>query len=103
MRPLRLPGDRALPQCRLGQRGRIHQRDTDSLELRAAAVVDARYGVGRNDDPEVALAGFVDRGARAVGEVRPAEGERVHAEPAQVVLERGLEEGAPARLVQGPL
>ena len=54
---------------------RVHER-TPMPELAFAPLVQARDRVAREHDAEVTLAGLVDRGPRAVGEVAAAEHQR---------------------------
>src|SRR5439155_14576463 len=85
------------------QLGRVHQRDADAPQLVLSALVEPGDRVLDEDEAKVALARLVDGRARAVREVAPREHERGDAERTQVGLERRLEEGAPARLVDDRL
>src|SRR5437588_8093790 len=79
--------------------GAVQRAHADALELALAPLVQARDGVASQHDAEVALAGLVYRRPRAVGEVAATEHQRADPLPAQVTLEGGLIEGAPAGLV----
>src|SRR5712692_5144926 len=81
----------------------IHECYANSLQLLTAAIVQPRHGILYQHETEVALAGFVDRRARAVRKIAAAEGQRIDAQARQMRFERRLEERAPARLIDSPL
>src|SRR5450759_1896218 len=93
------------------RRGRVRTREridhlggapevhADVRELSLAPLVEAGDRIAGEHDTEVALAGLIDGGARVVGEVAAAEHERAEPPLAQVTLQRGPVEGAPAGLV----
>ena len=58
------------------QRG--DHRNTEALELGNAPVVETGYGIAHANDTEVTLAGFIDRHARAIGEVGSRKYRRIH-------------------------
>src|SRR5262249_46334832 len=76
-----------------------HQMRADVRELALAALVQTRDRIPGEHYSKVALAGLVDRGARAVGEVATAESERRYLQLTQVILQGRAVERAPAGLV----
>src|SRR5436305_770175 len=87
----------------LPQRGRVHRRRADALELALPSLVQARQAIGYDDQAEIALARLVKSGSRAVREVAATEGDRGNAQIPKVPLEPSAVEGAPARLVEHDL